>query len=145
MIQQVKIQTDTLGIAFASANALACSGVARRFIAVLAILALAVTILPGIPNLASAVPDCCKGMMCPMHQAHGSSCDMGSNGSGCALKCLPGQLVGHYTATIVFVLFAPMTLQRIAESEPALAFLPHLSPDAFSRVDSPPPRLPLSA
>ena len=119
----------------------------RRLIAVLAILALALTILPGIPNLASATPSCCNGIMCPMHQAgsHAMSCDMGANGSGCALKCLPSQQAGHYTATIVFVLFAPTTLQRLPASEPAIAFLPHLSPDAFLRVESPPPRLPLSA
>lgn len=118
---------------------------ARRLIAVLGILTLALTILPGIPNLASATPDCCKGTMCPMHEAHAMSCDMGSNGSGCALKCLPDQRVGHYTATIVFVLFAPARLQRVLSSEPAIAFLPHLSPDALPRVDSPPPRLPLAA
>jgi len=120
---------------------------ARRLIAVLGILGLTLTILPGIPNLASAAPDCCKGMMCPMHevQGHAMSCDMGANGSGCALKCCPAQPVGHYTVSIVFVLFAPTTLQRAPASEPAIAFLPHLSPDALSHVDSPPPRLPLSA
>ncbi len=119
----------------------------RRLIALLGILALALTILPGIPYLASATPNCCNGIMCPMHEAqtHGMSCDMGANGTGCALKCLPDQRAGHYTATIVFVLFAPTTLQRLPASEPAIAFLPHLSPDALSFVDSPPPRLPLSA
>lgn len=118
---------------------------ARRLIAVLAILGLALTILTGVSNLASATPNCCNGIMCPMHEAHAISCDMGANGSGCALKCLPDQRAGHYTATIVFALFAPTTLQRLPASEPAIAFLPHLSPDAFPRVDSPPPRLPLSA
>jgi hypothetical protein len=118
---------------------------ARRFTVVLGILALALTILTGVSNLASATPNCCNGIMCPMHEAHAQSCDMGANGSGCALKCLPDQRVGHYTATIVFVLFAPTTLQRIPASEPAIAFLPRLSPDAFPRVESPPPRLLLSA
>ena len=118
---------------------------ARRLIAVLGILTLALTLLPGIPNLAFQAPNCCNGIMCPMHEAHAMSCDMGPNGSGCALKCLPDQRVGHYTATLVFVLFAPAGLQRIPSSEPAIAFLPHLSPDALRRVDSPPPRLPLNA
>ena len=119
----------------------------RRLTAVLGIFALALTVLTGVSTIASAAPDCCKGIMCPMHesQPHAMSCDMGANGSGCALKCLPDQRVGHYTATIVFVLFAPMTLHRVPASEPAIAFLQHLSPDALSRVDSPPPRLPLSA
>ena len=109
-------------------------------------LAFALTILPG-TNLASEAPDCCKGIMCPMHEAqpHGMSCDMGTNGSGCALKCLPGQGAAHYTATIVFVLFAPTMLQRALASEPAIAFLPRRTPDALPRVDSPPPRLPLSS
>ena len=119
----------------------------RRLTAGLGIVALALTVLTGVSNLASAAPDCCKGIMCPMHQAqpHAMSCDMGANGSGCALKCLPDQRVGHYTASIVFVLFAPATLHRVPASEPAIAFLPHLSPDALSRVDLPPPRLHLSA
>ncbi len=119
---------------------------ARRLIAVLAILGLALTILPGVPNLASAAPDCCKGMMCPMHQAGSRpmSCDTDKD-YGSELKCCPAQPVSHYTVTIVFVLFAPTTLQRAPSSEPAIAFLPHLSPDVFPRVDSPPPRLPLSA
>lgn len=120
---------------------------ARRLIAVLGILGLTLTVLPGIPNLASATPNCCNGIMCPMHEAqpNAPSCDMGAKGSGCALKCLPGQPASHYTASIVFALFAPTTLQRLPASEPAIAFLPHLSPDALPRVDSPPPRLPLSA
>ena len=119
----------------------------RRLTAVLGILALALTILPGIPNLASQDLGCCNGIMCPMHEAqsHPMSCDTSGKDSSSQMKCCPAQPVGHYTATIVFVLFAPTTLQRIPSSEPASAFLPHLSPDASPRVDSPPPRLPLSA
>ena len=81
-----------------------------------------------------------------MHEAqsHAMSCDMGAHGSGCALKCLPSQRVGHYVATIVFVLFAPVTLHRDFAGEPAIEFLAHLSPDALPRVDSPPPRFSLS-
>lgn len=77
-----------------------------------------------------------------MHEAqpHGMSCDMGAHGSGCALKCLPGQPVSRYVASIAFVMLAPVTLQRDFTTEPAIAYLPHLSPDAVTRVDSPPPR-----
>lgn len=119
----------------------------RRLTALLAILALALTILPGIPNLASQAPSCCNGTMCPMHEAQGHpmSCDMAGKDSGSQMKCRPAQPVSRYTATIVFVLFALATLQSFSSSEPALAFLPHLSPDALHRVDSPPPRLSLSA
>src|ERR1700735_2267054 len=119
----------------------------RRLTAVLGIFALDLTVLTGVANLAAASPDCCKGIMCPMHEAqpHAMSCDMGAHGSGCALKCLPDQRVGHYTATIVFVLFARAALHRVPASEPATEFLPHHSPDASPRVDSPPPRLLLSA
>jgi hypothetical protein len=122
------------------------SGMARRLIAVLGILALAMTFLTSVSTLASAEPNCCNGIMCPMHEAQSHpSCDMGANGSGCALKCLPGQPVSRFVATIVFALFAPVTLQHDFACERAIEFLAHLSPDALPRVDSPPPRFLLSA
>lgn len=114
---------------------------ARRLTAVLGILALAMTFLTSVCNLAPAAPDCCKGIMCPMHEAQAhASCDMGANGSGCALKCLPGQRASRYVATIVFALFAPVTLHQDFASERAIEFLARLSPDVLLRVDSPPPR-----
>lgn len=118
----------------------------RRLTAVLGILTLALAFLTGVSTLASAAPNCCNGVMCPMHEAQSHpSCDMGANGSGCALKCLPGQTVSRYVATIVFVLFAPVTLHQDFASERAAEFLAHLFPDALPRVDLPPPRFVLSS
>jgi hypothetical protein len=76
-------------------------------------------------------------------QAHAPSCDM--DGRDSALRPCPVQAAAHYTGAIVFVLLAPTTLHDDARSEPAIAFLPNFSSDAEIRVDSPPPRLPLTA
>jgi hypothetical protein len=119
---------------------------ARRLIAVLGILALAVTIVPNVPDSASKALDCCNGIMCPMHAAQdiAPNCATDKNGSSAALKPCPVQAAVHFTAATVFVLRASMILYDDARSEPAIAFLLHFSPDAERRVDSPPPRLPLA-
>jgi hypothetical protein len=119
----------------------------RRFIAALGILALAVTIVPAMPDAASGALECCNGIMCPMHAAesHAANCDMDKNGSSAALKPCPVQTAAHYTAAIVFVLPAPLILQNDAPRGLAIAFMPNFSPDAELRVESPPPRLPLTA
>jgi len=84
--------------------------------------------------------------MCPMHEAQAHpSCDMAADGSGCALKCMPGQPSGRYVATFVFVLFAPVMLPQDLTGEPTIEFVTPLSPEALPRVDSPPPRFLLSA
>ena len=118
----------------------------RRLIAVVGILALAATIVPNKSDAASQGLDCCNGIMCPMHAAetHAANCDMDKNGLA-ELKPCPVQAAAHYTAAIVFVLLAPMMLQDDDRSEPARVFLPNSSPNAECRVDSPPPRLPLTA
>jgi hypothetical protein len=118
----------------------------RRVIAVLGILALAVTTVPSVPDAASEALDCCNGIMCPMHapQDNPPNCGLDRNGSS-ALKPCPVQAAAHYTAAIVFVLLAPMILHDDVRSEPAIAFLPNFSPDAEGRVESPPPRFPLTA
>jgi hypothetical protein len=77
-------------------------------------------------------------------QVHAPNCDMDKNSSA-TLKPCPVQASVHYTAAIVFVLVAPTTLHDDAPSEPAIAFLPQRSANAERRVDSPPPRLPLTA
>jgi hypothetical protein len=120
---------------------------ARRLIAVLGILALAVTIAPSVPDAASKALDCCNGIMCPMHAAQyvAPSCGTDKNGSNATLKPCPVQAAVHFTAATVFVLRAPAVLHHEVASERAIAFFPHFSPDAERHVDSPPPRLPLTA
>jgi len=117
----------------------------RRIIAVLAILGLALTIAPSSLDSTSLALDCCNGIMCPMHaeQAHAPSCDM--DGKGSALKPCPVQSPAHFTGAIVFVLLAPTILRHDARSERAVAFFPNFPLSAELRVDSPPPRLPLTA
>jgi hypothetical protein len=112
----------------------------RRFIAVFGMLALATTILPAMPETALAALECCNGIMCPMHAAQIHHPECGMDTSGASLKPCPAP-AAHYTATMLFVLVAPTILYDGARTEAAIAFLPNFSPDAQSRVDSPPPRL----
>jgi hypothetical protein len=116
----------------------------RRFIAVFGMLALATTILPAMPETAFAALECCNGVMCPMHPPQIPHSDCGMDTSGASLKPCPGQ-TAHYMATMSFVLLAPTILHDDAQSEPAHAFLSKFSPEAQRRVDSPPPRLLLTA
>ena len=114
----------------------------RRLISVVGSLALMLTILPNLP--AAGVLDCCNGVMCPMHsQALAPNCDMDTH--ALALKPCPAQAAVHYTATIAFVLIGPVVLNRDVVIEPVIMFVPSFYPDVERRVDSPPPRLPLSA
>ena len=117
-----------------------------RFVAVIGMLALALTIAPSGLDSTSLALDCCNGVMCPMHaeKHEPPSCDMGRNPSA-ALKPCPVQAAAHYTAAIVFVLSAALILQSDSPSEPFIAFLPSFFPDAERRMESPPPRLPLTA
>lgn len=80
--------------------------------------------LPSLPDLVSDAPDCCNGIMCPMHMAqdHGPNCDMSTKDSGAQLKQCPVQGAAHYTAMIAFVLLAPAGLYHDAASEPAIVF-----------------------
>ena len=118
----------------------------RRFVAVIGMLALALTIAPGGLDSTSLALDCCNGVMCPMHpeKHEPPSCNMGGNPSA-ALKPCPVQAAAHYTAAIVFVLSAALILQSDSPSEPSIAFLPSFFPDAERRMESPPPRLLLIA
>jgi hypothetical protein len=119
----------------------------RRLFALVGTLAFALTILPTLPDSAPGATDCCNGIMCPMHKAedHAANCNMDLNGSGAALKSCPVQAAVHYTATIVFVLLIPAGSYHEIVSGPATGLLPHFHSDADLRVDSPPPRLPLSS
>jgi len=119
----------------------------RRIISVLAILALALTIAPSGLDAASLALDCCNGIMCPMHpaQVHPPNCDMSGNGPPAALRPCPVQNPAHYTGAVVFVPPTPTVLHHHTQTEPAFAFFPTLSPSAERRMDSPPPRLPLTA
>ncbi len=114
----------------------------QRFIALLGILALAITILPGLPELAWSDQSCCNGVMCPMHASHESSthCDMDMNHSGAAWNTC-GTQNGHYTSTTPIVLLAPVTLSRALATGLALPALGRFFPDAERPIDSPPPRL----
>lgn len=114
----------------------------QRFVAIIAVLTLAVTIVPTGLDPSSVALECCNGVMCPMHaEKHESpSCDMGGNQSA-ALKPCPVQAVVHYTTAVVFVLSTPVVLHSDSPSEPSIAFLPSFFPDAERRMESPPPRL----
>ena len=118
----------------------------RRFVAVIGVLALALTIAPSGLDSTSLALECCNGVICPMHaqQHEPPSCDMGGNRSA-ALKPCPVQAAAHYTAAIVFTLSAPLILQSDSRSEPAISFLPSFFRDAERRMESPPPRLLLTA
>jgi hypothetical protein len=112
----------------------------RRFIALLGILALALTIVPS--GIATTVLDCCSGTMCPMHpaQKHEPNCSMDQNHPAAAVQPCPVQSEAHYTAAVVFVLVEPVILHDDAPSHPAAAFLLNFSSDAELRVEAPPPR-----
>src|SRR5690349_7457255 len=114
----------------------------QRFFAIIGIVALALTILPSLPDATAGALECCNGVMCPMHpppQKHASNCDMDGKGSGAALQSCPVQATVHYTAMTVFALSAPLILQDDATTEPLSAFQPRFSPDAEGRMESPPP------
>ena len=118
----------------------------RRLTAGVGTLALVLTILPAMPDSASSALDCCNRIMCPLHapQTHALNCDMDGKDSA-ALKPCPVHAAVHYTATIAFVLVTPAVLDHEFLIEPAMAFTPTLHSDAEGLVDSPPPRLPLTA
>jgi hypothetical protein len=118
----------------------------RRFVAVIGVLALALTIAPSGLDSTSLALDCCNGVMCPMHadKHEPPSCDMAGNPSA-VLKPCPIQAASHYTALIVFVLSAPLILQSDSQSEPSTASLPSFFPDGERSIESPPPRFLLTA
>jgi hypothetical protein len=118
----------------------------RRFVAVIGMLALALTIAPSGLDSTSLALECCNGVMCPMHSEkhEAPSCDMGGTPSA-ALKPCPVPAAVHYTASIVFALSAPVILQSDSPSEPSIAFVPSFFPDTERRIESPPPRLLLTA
>jgi hypothetical protein len=113
----------------------------RRFVAILGILALAVTIVPS--GITTTALDCCNGTMCPMHpaQKQEANCSMDQNHPASAVQPCPVQSDAHYTAAVVFVLVAPTILHDDAPSELATAFLLNFSADPERRVEAPPPRL----
>jgi hypothetical protein len=119
----------------------------RRLIAILGTLALVATLVPSLPDSVSEALECCNGVMCPMHPAQDNApnCGMDGHGTNAALKPCPVQAAVHFTAATVFVLRAPAVLHHQVASEPAIAFLPSFYLDAERRIDSPPPRLPLTA
>jgi hypothetical protein len=114
----------------------------RRFVAVIGVLALALTIAPSGLDSTSLALECCNGVMCPMHaeRHEAPSCDMGGKPSA-ALQPCPVPAAVHYTAAIVFALSAPLILQGDSRSEPSIPFLPSFFLDAERRMESPPPRL----
>jgi hypothetical protein len=116
---------------------------ARKLIAAVATLTLMLAILPNLP--AAEALDCCNGVMCPMHAAPHLDCGMDVHGSSAQLKPCPVPAVAHYTAANIFVLLAPLVLRDGAPSEPAILLLKNLSSEVEPRVDSPPPRFPLTA
>jgi hypothetical protein len=118
----------------------------QRFAAIIGILALAMTIMPSLPEALAGAPECCNGVMCPMHlaQKRAPNCDMDGKDSSAALQSCPVQAAVHYTAMTVFVLSAPLILQSDTATEASTPFQPRFSPDAERRIESPPPRFPIS-
>ena len=118
----------------------------QRFVAIIGVLTLALTIVPTGLDSSSLALDCCNGVMCPMHaeKYEPPSCDMGGNQSA-ALKPCPVQAGVHYTSAVVFVLSTPVVLHTDSPSESYAAFLPSFFPNAERRIESPPPRLLLTA
>ena len=118
----------------------------RRFVAVIGVLALALTIAPSGLDSTSLALECCNGVMCPMHaeKHEAPSCDMGGKPSA-ALQPCPVPAAVHYTASIVFALSAPLILQSDSPSESSVPVLPSFFSDAERRIESPPPRLLLTA
>jgi len=113
----------------------------RRFVAVIGVLALALTIAPSGLDSTSWALECCNGVMCPMHaeKHEAPSCDMGGKPSA-ALQPCPVPTAVHYTAAIVFVLSAPLILQSDSPSESSVAFIPSFFPNGERHIESPPPR-----
>jgi hypothetical protein len=118
----------------------------QRFVAIIGVLALALTIAPSGLDSTSLALDCCNGVMCPMHaeKHEAPSCDMGGKPIA-ALQPCPVPAAVHYTAAIVFALSAPLILQSDSRSEPSIPFLPSFFLNAERRMESPPPRLLLTA
>jgi hypothetical protein len=113
----------------------------RRLTALIGTVALVLTIMPNEPSTNLSLPDCCNGVVCPMRSANQVVCDMDDSAT---LKSCPAQAI-HYTAAIDFVLLAPTVLYRSGGREPVIFFLGNFHSNAERRVDSPPPRLPLTA
>jgi hypothetical protein len=79
-----------------------------------------------------------------MHEVQGAHCDTDHNDSA-ALRPCPVQAAVRYTATTVFVLLAPAVLYHEMISEPANAYVPNFDSDVEAPVDTPPPRVLLTA
>ena len=119
----------------------------RRLISVVGILALTVAYLPGAVSSASAstTPDCCNGVMCPMHHMAGGQvlCDMGTSHSGPSLQSCPDN-AQRYTAALAFVRAAPTIYYTERVISPATTFVSHSALNADLGVVLPPPRTSLT-
>ena len=120
----------------------------HRLIAVLGIFALAVTYLPSVVNGSSFdgnTAACCNGAMCPMHHAAGNSayCDMDGSHKQSTLQSCPDYGV-HYAAALTFVRVAAPVFFTERVVEHAADFIPHVHPNAYIGVMSPPPRVSLA-
>jgi hypothetical protein len=113
----------------------------RRLTALIGTVALVLTIMPNVPSTNLSLPDCCNGVVCPMRSAHQVVCDMDDSGT---LKSCPAQAI-HYTAAIDFVLLAPTLLYHSGGGEPVISCLGYFHSNAERPVDSPPPRLLMTA
>jgi hypothetical protein len=119
----------------------------QKFVAVVGILALALTLVPSGLDWMSSALDCCNGIMCPMHaaQGHAPSCDMDGKDPSAMLQPCPVQAANHYTAATIFVLSASLILQNDPPSESSVALVQPFFPNADRRIESPPPRFLLLA
>ena len=117
---------------------------ARRLFAILAVVAMVIAYLPGVLNASSAshLPDCCNGVMCPMHRVAAGQVDCGTGGGrrdGQLKSC--ADLSQHYAATLVFLRTAPalIWLENLLQSAPMVRS--SVAAKTEAEVPYPPPRL----
>ena len=109
----------------------------------LGMLAMLIAYLPGVVAGSSAkpLPDCCNGVMCPMHKMAGDHviCGVDLQHRDGAFQSCP-DLSQHYTPALAFLRIAPAVFfsQRVLDSAATLA--PQVAAKVDAEVPYPPPR-----
>ena len=115
----------------------------RRLISVIGMLALTLAYLPAAMGGLSpaSAPDCCNGVMCPMHRMAGAhtECDGVAGRSGASLQSCPDN-AQRYTVALSFVRVAPSVLLTECVVSPATVFVSRVPLSADLGVTPPPPR-----
>jgi hypothetical protein len=116
---------------------------ARGLFSLVGTLAMLIAFLPGVVGTSSAeaVPGCCNGVICPLHQMASTqvTCYLNLSSRAAEFQSCPDQTT-HFVGALVFVRVAPTIFftQRWVDSAVPLAFP---APDRItSEVPYPPPR-----